>query len=282
MIIVTDSASDIRKEDIEKLNVHVVPLNISFGDEHYKDGVDLDIDTFYEFLKTKKDFPKTACPSPQDYLDIFLKAKEEDEEVLCICLSSGLSSTYQTACLAKDLAEYDKIHVVDSLTCLTGERLVVTNACKLRDEGKSITEIVEVLNDITHKVHIFSIVNSLEYFYKGGRISKALYTISSILNFKVFISLDKDGKIVKPGQTIGLAKAIGTCAKDFKKYPFDKKYGICYGYTTDKENLDKLINKSFGLTELESYDIAQIGPTSGSHIGEGGICYAYISQKEID
>ena len=109
-----------------------------------------------------------------------------------------------------------------------------------------------------------------------------MYQEGEILNFKVFISLDKDGKIVKPGQTIGLAKAIGSCAKDFKKYPFDKKYGICYGYTTDKENLDKLISKSFSLTELESNDIAQIGPTSGSHIGEGGICYAYISQKEID
>ncbi len=279
MIIVTDSASDIRKEDIEKLNVHVVPLNISFGDEHYKDGVDLDIDTFYEYLKTKKAFPKTACPSPQDYLDIFTKAKEDDEEVLCICLSSGLSSTYQTACLAKDLAEYDKIHVVDSLTCLSGERLVVTNACRMRDEGKSICEIVEVLNDITHRVHIFSIVNSLEYFYKGGRISKTLYTISSILNFKVFISLDKDGKIIKPGQIIGLSKAISSCAKDFKKNPIDKEYGICYGYTTDKDNLEKLIEKSFKLTELESYDLSQIGPTSGSHIGEGGICYAFISTK---
>lgn len=282
MIIVTDSASDIRKEDIEKFNVHVVPLNITFGTESYKDGVDLDIDTFYEFLKTKKDFPKTACPSPQDYVDIFTKAKEDGEEVLCICLSSGLSSTYQTALLAKDIVEYDKIYVVDSLSCLSGERVVVTNACRMRDEGKSIEEIVKELEQITHRVHIFAIVNSLEYFYKGGRISKALYTISSLLNFKVYISLDKDGKIIKPGQVIGFNKAVMGFEKDMKKYPIDPKYGVCYGYTSGRDSLEKLIKKSFDKMGVESYDLAQIGPTSGSHIGEGGVCYAYISTKEIE
>lgn len=282
MIIVTDSASDISQSEASKFNIKVVSLNISFGEETYKDGVNLETSQFYDLLKNKKDFPKTACPSPQDYLDIFESAKESDEEVICISMSSGLSSTYQTACLAKDLAEYDKIHVIDSLTCLTGLRLVVLNAIRLRDEGKSACQIVEEIEKIKHNVHFFSIVDSLEYFYKGGRISKTMYTLSSLLNLKVFVALNKDGKIVKVGQAIGYGKAYMASEKDLKKYPINKTYGLCYGYTTSKETLDKLIKKTIDNIGVEKYDISQIGPTAGCHIGEGGVCLAYISTKEND
>lgn len=279
MIIVTDSACDIRGEEVEKLNLKIIPLHVIFGDKSYKDGVDLSIDEFYEMLQSEKVFPKTGSPSPQDYLDIFEEAKEKDEEVLCITISTGLSGTYQNALLAKDMAEYDKIYVVDSLSCLTGLRVEVLTACRLRDEGKCIEEIVEVLEDIKHRVHIFSIVDTMEYFYKGGRISKGAYTIGSILNIKPFITLDKDGKIIKNGQSIGYMKGYIVAEQQPKKFPIDKAYPLCYGYTIGEKNVEKLIEKTFNKFEVESYDCSRIGCAAGAHIGPGAVCLAYISTK---
>lgn len=279
MIIVTDSASDIRGEEVEKFNVKVVPLRVSFGDKTYKDCVDLSIDEFYNLLETEKDFPKTSQPSPQDYVDIYEEAKKTGEEVLVITISTGLSGTYQAANLAKEIANYDNVTVVDSLSCLTGERLEVINACRLRDEGKSVKEIVDVLEDIKHRVHIFSIVDTLEYFHKGGRLSKGAYTIGSLLNLKPFITLDKDGKIVKNGQSIGYMKAFMTAEQQPKKFPIDKQYGLFYGYTKGIKNMEKLIDKTFKKFEMDSYDLSRIGCAAGCHIGPGGICLVYVSTK---
>jgi DegV family protein with EDD domain len=280
MIIVTDSACDIRGEEVEKYNIRVIPLNVTFGDKTYKDGIDLKIDEFYEELLKGNTFPKTGSPSPQDYVDIFEEAKEKGEEVLCITISTGLSGTYQNALLAKDIAEYDKVYVVDSLSCLQGLRLEVINACRLRDEGKSVEEIVEVLEDIKHRIHIFSIVDTMEYFYKGGRISKGAYAIGSLLKIKPFITLDKDGKIVKNGQAMGYMKAYLIAEQQPKKFPIDKEYGLFYGYTMGEKNIEKFIDKTFHKFDMDKYDVSRIGCAAGSHIGPGAVCFVYVSTKE--
>ena len=146
LMIVTDSCSDIRNEEMIKLDVEVVPMNVSFGDECYQEGINITVDEFYNKLATSRVFPKTSQPSPELFEKVFLRAKEEQREVLVLCLSSALSGTMQAARLAADLAEYeDHVHFVDTLQCLSGERLIVKEACKLRDEGKSISEIVEIL-----------------------------------------------------------------------------------------------------------------------------------------
>ena len=282
IVLVTDSSSDVRGEEINKLNLKVVPLKVNFGTKEYKDGVDLSVDEFYKLLETEKEFPKTSQPSPQDYVDIFEEAKENGDEVIVLTISSGLSGTYQSVLLAKDIAEYDKVYVIDSLSCLTSLRCLVMCAVKLRDQGKSAKEIVDEIEVLKHHVHIFSVVDTLEGFYRGGRLSKTLYTLGSLLNLKPFMVLSKDGKIITNGKSMGYMKAYNVAAEQNKKYPINKEYGLFYGYTMGEDKLNKFIEKSFKQFDLETYDVSRIGCVSGAHVGCGGCCMAYISTKERD
>ena len=279
VIIACDSASDITTLEASKLNLKQVHFKVAFGNENFIDGVDLDNDTFYKRLKESQVFPKTSLPSPDEYVKIFEEAKKNNDEVVFLSISSKLSGAYQACNIAKDIADYDKIHIIDTKNCLTGLRLLVLNAVKLRDEGKSAEEIVNVIEDIKKRVHIFSIVTTLEYFFRGGRLSKAKYLVGQALNIKPFIKLSKEGEIVKDGQALGMIRAFMIASNQYKKFPIEKEYGLCYGYTTN-ENLEKFIQKTNSGLKMEEYDISQIGPTSGSHIGLGGVCMAYISTKE--
>ena len=282
MIIVTDSSSDIRGKEIDELNIKVVPLNVSFGQKNYREGIDLNVDEFYDLLEKSSEFPKTSQPSPQDYVDIFEEAKKKGDDVLVLTISSGLSGTYQTVNVAKDIAEYENVRVIDSLTCLTGLRCLVMNACRLRDEGKSIDEICEQIEWMKHHIHIFAIVDTLEGFFKGGRLSKAEYRIGSLLNLKPFITLNKEGKIIKNGQSLGYLKAYIVASGQTKKYPFLKDYGLYFGYTVGEDKFNKFIEKSLKQFDTDKYDTSRIGCAAGSHIGGGAVCMAYISSQERD
>ena len=120
IMIVTDSCSDIRNDDIARYDVEVIPMNVTFGDENYQEGINISVEEFYKKLTASRVFPKTSQPSPELFENVFLRAKEEQREVLVLCISSGLSGTIQSANLAASLAEYeDHIHIVDTINCLT-------------------------------------------------------------------------------------------------------------------------------------------------------------------
>lgn len=280
MIIITDSTADIRQDEIKCFNIRVVPLNVSFNDKTYQDSVDLMPDEFYELLKTKKEFPKTSQPSPNLFLDIFEEAKEKNEDVIYLCVSSGLSGTINSAMIAKDMAEYDNIYIVDTLESIQGLRLLVKVACKLRDEGKTTKEIVDKINELKNKIHISSMIDTLDYLYKGGRLNKAVAIIGNIIRLKPLIDLNPKGQIRMYGTALGITRAYNSIVKGIKDTPIDYDYPICFGYTSNKENVLKLIEKVKETYPIKDYDISQIGPAIGSHIGHGGFCMMYVSTKE--
>lgn len=280
LMIITDSCSDIRGEDKVKYNVEVVPMTVTFADESYLEGETISIEEFYEKLVNSKAFPKTSQPSPDSFEKLITKAKENGQDVLIITISTGLSGTYQSANLAASLAEYeDHVHVVDSLNCLTGERLLVKEAARLRDEGKNVEEIVEVLEDIKHRVRYFSICDTLEYFFKGGRLSRAKMILGSIVGIKPFIDLDSNGKIRQFGQGIGVNRSLRAAANFVSENERDTNYGVCYGYTGYNDNALRLIEKTKAILGVDEIDLTQIGAASGAHIGPGGSCVAYISKE---
>lgn len=280
IMIVTDSCSDIRNDDIARLDVEVVPMNVSFGDENYQEGVNLSVEEFYKKLTSSRVFPKTSQPSPELFENLFLKAKEQEREVLVLCISSGLSGTIQAANLAASLAEYeDHVHIVDTLQCLTGLRLLIKEVCKLRDEGKSIDEIISVVNDIKYRIRYFSICDTLEYFHKGGRLSLTNLIIGSLVGIKPFIDLDREGKIRKFGQGLGMNRSLKSAQDFIKKNERDEAYGALYGYTANDENMKRLYEKTKDLLKVDELDYAEIGAASGAHIGPNACCVCYISKE---
>ena len=131
--LVVDSSADFLAEELKEKNIELVPLNIALAGETYQDGVTLERNQFYEILTGQEDFPKTSQPSPENFLTLFENAKEAGDDVICILLSSSLSGTCQSAHLAKNMAEYDNIHIVDSLSATFGIKILADHANSMRN-----------------------------------------------------------------------------------------------------------------------------------------------------
>ena len=123
--LITDSTSDIEKQEAEKCGITIVPLKVIIEGNDYRDRVDLNAEDFYPLLELCENLPTTSQPSPQDFLTVYEKAKEANDNIIVITLSSAISGTYQSACIAKDLLDYEDIHIIDSLNATQGLHILV-------------------------------------------------------------------------------------------------------------------------------------------------------------
>jgi DegV family protein with EDD domain len=277
--IVIDSASDITQAEAKALNVDVLPLKTIFGQEEYLDGVTMDHTAFYNKLIESDVMPTTSQLSPFDFEEAFRKALEQDDEVLCITVSSKLSGCYQSACIAAE--EFPgKVAVVDSLNVAIGERILVQLACKLRDEGKTVTEISESLNERKHHIRLIALLDTLEYLKKGGRISSAAALAGSLLSIKPVIAIE-DGLVSILGKARG-SKNGNNMLRDLVEKSggihFDMPFALAYTGLEDTL-LQKYIADSANLYEgqVARLPIYPIGSTIGTHAGPGAIAVAFFS-----
>ncbi len=275
--ILVDSSSDILANDYPEKVCSVIPLKVNFDGEEYFDGVNLDRNEFYEKLTGSQVFPKTSQPSPQAFLEMFEEAKEAGDEVIAVLLSSKISGTYQNALLAKSMADYEKIYVVDSLSASYGIQFLVNEAFKLIDEGMEAAQIVERIEELKKRIQIYISVETLEYLYRGGRLSKASAAIGELAKVKPIITL-KEGEVKVIGKTLGKLKVMSMMAKMALQDGIDENYPMVMGYTSGMENCDKLAEKSLSLGIKEDKRI-QIGPTIGSHVGPGTFGLIFIKQN---
>lgn len=276
--ILIDSTADYTLEEIKAKNMIMVPLSVTFGDETFRDIEELSAETFYERLVNDSNHPKTALPSPGDFLEKFEEAKEAGDELICIMLSSGISGTYQSAVNAKAMADYEGIYVVDSLTTAAAIRILVEHAEKRIAEGASAAEIVAELEEIKERTQIYAAVDTLEYLYKGGRLSKAAATIGSMASLKVVIELDKEGKVNVAGKCLGKAKTMNFIVDSLKKHPQDKNHNAYMIYSKGTENAEKL-GELLVKAGYEAPAITRIGSTIGTHIGPGAYGIIYVKEK---
>lgn len=273
--IMVDSASDCRASD-SKCDFFA-PLTVSINGCDYLDGETLDNDTFYKLLTTSEEFPKTSQPAPQRYVEDFEKIKEANDELICITLSAGLSGTYQSAMLAKDIVDYDGIYVINSNTATHGIRILVEYANKLIEEGLSAKEIVEKLEDLKGRIRILAGLETLEYLYKGGRLSKTAATVGEMANLKPLITLDGEGKIDAYRKCIGVNRALIAIVKDFCSTEVDEDFPIYTVYTLGSENTQRLEEK----LASKGYEVNgryQVGSTIGAHIGPGAYGVIFVTK----
>ena len=150
--IVTDSSCDLNKDIVEKYNIEIVPLNVAFGDDMYVDG-EIEKDEFYKMMANSPVLPKTSCPSPERFMRSY---EGEEDEILVITLASKLSGTYSTAVLAKNMFEEEypnkKVTVIDTETGSLGQGLLIVKAAQIAEEGKSLDEIVNIIESIKKDV----------------------------------------------------------------------------------------------------------------------------------
>ena len=278
--IITDSAADLSPAEYAQLNITCIPLTVMFGESEYRENVNLSKDQFYELLLSSDFPPKTAQPSPQYLMDLFEEAHESGDGAIYISISSAISGTYQTALMTQNMLGYEDCHVVDSRSATGGQRLLVQYAAQLRDEGKTADEIIAGIEEIRSRITLFACIDTLEYLYKGGRISQTVYKLGTLANIKPIITLEPDGSISIPAKAMGMRKGMDTLAKHAGARPFDPAFPFYVMYTNNREVARNLAKKleSVGILVPENR-IIQVGAAIGSHIGPDACGLVYVAAK---
>ncbi len=276
--IITDSTCDLMEAEIQKYDIEVVPLLVSFGNQTYQDRIEINSKQLYSLVDKFGELPKTAARNPEYFIHVFQKYVDEGYDVLAIMLSSHLSSTFQSAYLAATEFDSERVKVVDSKNLSSGIGLVLLKAAKYRDEGKSLAEIVELLeNKIVPNVRAQFVVESLTYLHKGGRCSSTAHFFGKMLHIHPEIIV-RDGKMSvyrKPrGKMIKAYDELLEMIKgDLPNVDLDcvmithslAPVGEHYLYT----ELSRLVPK-------ESIMITEAGCVISSHCGKGTIGILYI------
>ena len=275
--IVVDSSSDYTMEEIKEKNLTLIPLSVTIDGTSYIEGENLERNEFYEFLKSSQDVPKTSQPSPEAFLNVFEDAKTAGDDVICILLSSALSGTYQNAFLAKMMTDYDRIHLIDSRSVASGLKLMADYALELIDNGYSAKSIVEKIEGIKSHVHVFAVLDTLEYLYKGGRLSKTSAAIGTLARLKPIITLNAEGRIEVVGKAIGKQKAMTSLLSNLEEFEPDKNFPFTTLYTYDAQNCEKLEEKLLKNGIQTAYRTS-IGAVIGTHAGPGAFGIVYVSK----
>ncbi len=261
--IMVDSASDCRNDEIYDI---FVPMAINIGGEEYLDGKTLDNETFYDLLTTTKAFPQTSQPSPGDFTEYFETVKNDGDELIYFAISSGLSGTYQSANIAKDMVEYEGIYIIDTKTASHMIGLLAKYAKKLIVEGKDAKEIVTLCEELKGRIRILAGLDTLEYLKRGGRIGKASALVGTLANIKPIITVSEEGVVDSVGKALGVPRAIQMIVDKVKEYEVDENFPVCSLFTYGEENVEKL-EKKLASEGYRTMERLQVGSTIGTHVG---------------
>lgn len=277
VIIMTDSTSDLTKELIQQRDIKVVPLYVNFGELSYRDGVDLTTEELYAKVDELGFLPKSAAVSPGDFVNQFTPLIEAGFDIVCITIGSKLSGTYQSALLAKDMVEPNRIQIVDSNNLSSGVGLVVLKGCDLRDQGLDALTIKQKLDDITPRVRSQFAIQTMDYLYKGGRCSALSAFLGSVLAIKPIIQVN-NGKLDVYKKAIGkMTRALDYMIEDYQTLldKIDPEYVMITHSLADKSATymkEKVAEIGMPKHLIETY----AGCVISTHCGKGTIGILYI------
>lgn len=219
--ILTDSCLDLPEELIEKNNIEVIPVLINFGEESYIDREEINLKEMQEKIQKDNILPTTAQITPNRFEEYFRKSLDEGYKVLAILMSSNMSGTYNSACIARDMLETEDIVIVDTQVITSAQGFFVLKACELRDNGLKAEEIKEELLKMIPKMNASVCFESLENLVRGGRISKTAGAIGTALGLRVIIGFE-DGMMTAKDKVRGHKKALKKIISDYETSNPDK------------------------------------------------------------
>ena len=275
--IITDSAADFEPAELAQKNILCIPLNVRFGEADYQENINLSKPQFYDLLESTGEMPKTAQPSPQLLLDLFEDAVRAGDQAIYITLSSALSGTYQTACMALEHLGKDGCYVLDSRNATGGQRMLVEYAVKLRDSGASAAEILEKVSALRDRIVLYACIDTLEYLYKGGRISHTAYALGNLAQVKPIIRVTEEGAITVPAKAMGMRKGMDTLCKYLGTHVPSPDFPLYVMYTSNRSVAETLAEKfrKLGYAIAEDHIIG-VGAGIGAHIGPNACGMVYV------
>lgn len=276
--IVTDSTSDLAPELASSLGITVVPLNVHFGTEVYKDGVDLSAEEFYTRLIGGPELPKTSQPSVGDFIEVYKRLGQDADGILSLHISSKLSGTYNSAIQAKAQVDIGcPIEVFDTFQVSMGLGMVALEAARAAQQGASLDEALETARDAAGRCHCIVLFETLEFLEKGGRIGKARALLGTLLKIRPMIEI-RDGEVHELGKARtrvrGLAK-LQEMARE--QSPLD---GLSVLYSTTPEEAEALAGEMRDLVpEGKEPNISQFGPVIGTYTGPGVLGFGLLKSR---
>lgn len=279
--IVTDSASDIPQTLAAEWNITVLPLKIRFEEEEYLDGVTITPPEFYEKMVKADRLPKTSLIPPFEYEAVFEEAVNAGDEAVCLCISSGVSGAYQSACVAA--ADYgDHVHVIDTKQFCVSELVIVERAVQLRDEGRNAAEIAAVIRKELKEAHVVAVFDTLEYLRKGGRISKTAAVAGTLLSIKPVLTIT-DGVVDVLAKVRGMGKGRILMAGAVEKLggiDFDRP--VCFAWSGfSDEMMKRYIDETHEMYRGHEDRLKTVmaGAAIGTYAGPGAISIAFFDRN---
>ncbi len=283
--LVTDTASDLPREYLEKYDIDVLSLAYIIEEDTYNWNAPMDEHEFYDKMRNGS-MPTTSQVNIEDAENLFEKLVEKNDEILCLAFSSGLSGTYNSiAVAAQNVSEVNpgkKIRVVDTKAASMGQGLMVDWARKMKEEGKSLDEVADFMEENFNQFAHLVVVDDLNHLHRGGRVSKATAIVGSLANIKPIIHVDDEGHLITIGKIRGRKKALAHLVDLMEEKMGDHvthnqtvfiSHGDCL---EDAQFVADEIKKRFG---IEDFMINFVGPTIGAHTGPGVIALFFYGDK---
>lgn len=279
--IITDGSCDLSPELSKAKNLKVVPFYVSFdGMKYEKEIEEVDVREFYQKMVDTPDvFPKTSLPSVEDYVNVFTPFIQEGTDIICICITTKFSGSYNSASTAKDILLDDypdaKITIIDATVNTVLQGILVLEAVRMQEEGLSYEQVIENVERIKSTGRIIFTVGNMDYLIHGGRVGKVMKVAVNALKIRPMIIL-KEGEIFPFGVARSRQKSMTKILdkvkahfEEIKESPNDYKIVIGYGYDYEealkfKEMLLESLARYSDITDVE---IFQIGATIGVHTG---------------
>ena len=283
--IITDSSCDLPREYVDDNNIEVISLVLNLNGQIIKDdlGKTLSYKDFYQKMRDGAT-PTTSQVNAHEFEEAFIKHIKNGDSIIYISISASLSGTFNSANIAKNnlLEEYPeaKIELVDSLSASIGQGLLVLKACEMRDNGASIEEIVEWIEENKRKVIHTILIDDLNHLKRGGRISGATATIGGLLNIKPSAYLDDEGKLAQGEKIKGKKKALRFLANEVKERAIDSENEvlyICHGDCQEEaESLRDIIEQE---VKFKNVIINYVGNVIGAHTGPGALAVIFLGKN---
>jgi DegV family protein with EDD domain len=275
--VVTDSTAYIPKEMRDKLQIHMIPLSVIFGNETYKEEVEIQASDFYEEVKTKE-LPTTSQPSTGEFLTLFEKLAKDYDAVISVHLSSGISGTFQGAVTAGEMIEGIKVYPFDSEVSCMVQGFYAIEAAEMAQAGKGPDEIMARLNEMKTTTRAYFMADDLSHLQRGGRLSSAQAIIGSLLQVKPLLHFEN--KVIVPFEKIRTRKKAMKRIVDLLEE--DAKSGDAYRAAIIHANREDEAKE--WKAELEEkfpnveFLISYFGPVIGTHLGEGSMGLGWVKK----
>ena len=271
--IVTDSTADLNTTQQQSAGLTVVPLNVRFGDQVFKDHIDLSTDEFFSRLKASPQLPKTSQPSVGAFEEAFRKHREAGNDVVAVLISSKVSGTFGAAELAAKSVDRDHIEIVDSLTTSMALGFLALEGAKHAKTGASRKEVADRIRSLVPKARVLAAVDTLTYLERGGRIGRARALLGSLLNVKPLITL-QDGEVAPLGRARGRVQAIDKLVSLLQRDGKLSNLAVLHGSSrSDAERLRDRVSGNYPGMEIP---LAETGAVIGTYTGPGVIGFTYI------